>query len=375
MKKLLLLIFIIFLTISKSYADYDYKGQIEKSDIHSEGKNMTGKYVKPSKPLAVKINVSKVIDSELSKNNEEFFARVTREVEIDDGILIPAESIIHGIIKASPSGKFGNDGFIKLKADYIVTPDGEQRTIEGEMTTKINPVADIAGDLTERTVYTLTGAVLGSSAALNLFGFDSAIISSGTTIGAGAAIGALGGICFPIGQKGKNVMILPDDELILKVKFPSKAPIYKKNAFKSEDFFEKDFFVEIKNIEYKKNSYNTTDNLCLDLKISNKTDKKADIFSLYVLDAKGNKYYANVFQDEKLRDFCILPQKTSEMIVPFAVEKVNDYLWLVFEFDNKIFAKLSISNAYNSLSKETKDKNNKMLEVKKNFYRVETPFD
>ena len=113
----------------------------------------------------------------------------------------------------------------------------------------------------------------------------------------------------------------------------------------------------------------------MDLKISNKTEKKADIFSLYVLDAKGNKYYANVFQDEKLRDFCILPQKTSEMIVPFAVEKVNDYLWLVFEFDNKIFAKLSIPNAYNSLSKETKDKNNKMLEVKKNFYRVETPFD
>lgn len=375
MKKLLLLIFIMFLTIGKSFADYDYKGQIEKSDIQSEDKNMTGKYAKPSKPLAVKINVSKVIDSELSKNNEEFFARVTQDAETEDGVLIPAESIIHGVIKSGQSGKFGNDGYIKLKADYIVMPDGEQREIDGEMTTKINPVADIAGDITERTVYTLTGAVLGSSAALNLFGLDTAIASSGTTIGAGAAIGALGGICFPIGQKGKNVMILPDDELVLKVKFPSKTPVYKKSAFKSEDFFEKDFFVEIKNIEYKKNSYDTTDNLCLDLKISNKTEKKADIFSMYVLDAKGNRYYANVFQNEKLRDFYILPQKTSEITVPFAVEKVNDYLWLVFEFNNKTFAKLSISNAYKSLPKETKDKNSKMLEVKKNFYRVETPFD
>ena len=123
-------------------------------------------------------------------------------------------------------------------------PDGEQRAIDGEMTTKINPVADIAGEITERTVYTLTGAVLGSSAALNLFGLDTAIASSGTTIGAGAAIGALGGICFPIGQKGKNVMILPDDELVLKVKFLSKTPVYKKSAFKSEDFFEKDFLLK-----------------------------------------------------------------------------------------------------------------------------------
>lgn len=113
----------------------------------------------------------------------------------------------------------------------------------------------------------------------------------------------------------------------------------------------------------------------MDLKISNNTEKKADIFSMYVLDAKGKRYYANVFQNEKLRDFYILPQKTSEITVPFAVEKVNDYLWLVFEFDNKTFAKLSISNAYKSLPKEIKDKNSKMIEVKKNFYRVETPFD
>ena len=47
---------------------------------------MTGKYAKPSKPLAVKINVSKVIDSELSKNNEEFFARVTQDAETEDGV-------------------------------------------------------------------------------------------------------------------------------------------------------------------------------------------------------------------------------------------------------------------------------------------------
>lgn len=113
----------------------------------------------------------------------------------------------------------------------------------------------------------------------------------------------------------------------------------------------------------------------MDLKISNNTEKKADIFSMYVLDAKGKRYYANVFQNEKLRDFYILPQKTSEITVPFAVEKVNDYLWLVFEFENKTFAKLSISNAYKSLPKEIKDKNSKMIEVKKNFYRVETPFD
>ena len=375
MKKILFLIFILFLTNANCFAESGLKGQVEKTDALPENQNITGEYIKPSRKTDVKVNVLKLIDSEMSKNGEEFFAKVTEDVEVDEGIIIPNDSVIHGYIKVEPAGKFGHNGHVKLKADYVIMPDGEQKTVSGRMTTKINPIANITNGMAERTVYTLTGAVLGSGVALNLLGADAAILSSGTSIGVGAAVGAIGGICLPFEQKGKNVVILPDDEIAIKIKFSEKMPIYKKNAFMHMEFNDKNFFAEIKNVEYKKNPYKFADNIVLKVKISNGTDKKIDIFSMYILDEKGKKYYANVFEDDSLRDFCVESAKSAETIVPFAVDKVNDHLWLVFEVDGNVVSKLSVVNAYKNLSSETKNKNKKMIEVKKNFYRVETPFD
>ena len=82
-----------------------------------------------------------------------------------------------------------------------------------------------------------------------------------------------------------------------------------------------------------------------------------------------------MFENEQLRDFSVFPEKTAEITVPFAVDKVNDRLWLVFEQNEKIISKISVSNAYKNLPTETKNKNKKVIEVKKDFYRVETPFD
>lgn len=375
MKKILFLIFILFCINCACFADSGLKGSVEKNDGTSDNSATTGEFVKPNKIGNVKINVLKIVDSELSKNGEEFFAKITEDVETENGIIIPSDSIVHGIIKAEKAGKFGHNGHLKLDADYVVLPNGEQIPVKGGMTTKLNPVANITTEMAERTVYTLTGAVLGSGVALNLLGAESAILSSGATIGAGAAIGAIGGIFLPFEQKGKNVVILPDDEIQIKLKISEKIPIYKKNAFNQVDFNDKMFFAEIKNVEYKKNPYKLADNIVLWLKIANGTNAKIDVFDMYILDENNKKYYANVFENENLRDFCLLPNKSEEITVPFAVDKVNDKLWLVFEQNDKIVSKLSVSNAYKNLPTETKNKNKKMLEVKKDFYRTETPFD
>lgn len=373
MKKFLFLIFILFCSNNICFADSGLKGTIEKNDNLQESD--TVEYLKPQKLNNIKINVLKVADSELSQNGEEFFARVTEDVEVEKGIIIPTDSIIHGYIKAGKAGKFGHNGYLKLEADYIILPNGEQHSVKGGMTTKISPVASIAGDIAERTVYTLTGAVLGSGVALNLLGADSAILSSGSTIGAGAAIGAIGGIFFPLEQKGKNVAILPNDEISINIKFFEKIPVYKKSAFNNIDFKNKSFSVEINKVEYKKNPYKLPDNIILGLKIENKTKEKIDIFSMYILDEKNKKYYPNVFENERLRDFIVSANETKDISVPFAVDKVNDRLWLVVEQNEKIISKTSITSAYKNLPTEIKNKNKKVIEVKKNFYRVETPFD
>lgn len=375
MKKILFLIFILFCTNNVCFADSGLKGTIEKNDNLKDSETVTGEYLFPKKIKNVKINVLKVADSELSQSGEEFFARITEDVEVENGIIIPTDSIVHGLIKAGKAGKFGQNGYLKLDADYVILPNGEQYPVKGGMTTKLSPVANVTNGIAERTVYTLTGAVLGSGVALNLLGVESAMLSSGTTIGAGAAIGAIGGIFLPFEQKGKNVAILPEDEISINIKIYEKIPVYKKNAFNHLDFNDKNFSAEIKNIEYKKNPYKMPDNIVLGLKITNNTTEKIDIFNMYILDEKNKKYYANVFENEQLRDFSVSPEKTAEITVPFAVDKVNDRLWLVFEQNEKIISKISVSNAYKNLPTETKNKNKKVIEVKKDFYRVETPFD
>ena len=373
MRKILFLILILICTNNICLADSGLKGSIEKNDNFQESD--TVEYLSPQKLNNIKINVLKVADSELSQTGEEFFARVSEDVEVEKGIIIPTDSIVHGSIKAGKAGKFGHNGYLKLDVDYIILPNGEQYSVKGGMTTKISPVANITGGIAERTVYTLTGAVLGSGVALNLLGFDSAILSSGSTIGAGAAIGAIGGIFFPFEQKGKNVAILPDDEISISIKFSEKIPVYRRSAFNNIDFNNKNFSVEIKNVEYKKNPYKLPDNIVLGLKIANKTNEKIDIFCMYILDEKNKKYYPNVFENENLRDFIVLPDATENISIPFAVDKVNDRLWLVIEQNEKIVSKTSIANAYKNLPTEIKNKNKKVIEVKKDFYRVETPFD
>lgn len=375
MKKILFLLFILFCTNNVCFADSGLKGTIEKNDNLKDSEIVTGEYLLPKKIKNVKINVLKVADSELSQNGEEFFARITEDVEVENGIIIPTDSIVHGFIKAGKAGKFGQNGYLKLDADYVILPNGEQYPVKGGMTTKLSPVANVTNGIAERTVYTLTGAVLGSGVALNLLGVESAMLSSGTTIGAGAAIGAIGGIFLPFEQKGKNVSILPEDEISINIKISEKIPVYKKNAFNHLDFNDKNFSAEIKNVEYKRNPYKMPDNIVFGLKITNNTTEKIDIFNMYILDEKNKKYYANLFENEQLRDFSVSPAKTAEITVPFAVDKVNDRLWLVFEQNEKIISKISVSNAYKNLPIETKNKNKKVIEVKKDFYRVETPFD
>ena len=87
------------------------------------------------------MSVSQVLDASFTLEGDEFFAEVTSDVYSDKGIIIPRGTVAHGIIKASKeSRRLGRDGYIDLKFDYLVTPDGREIPIEGNMSTKMHPL-------------------------------------------------------------------------------------------------------------------------------------------------------------------------------------------------------------------------------------------
>ena len=96
-------------------------------------------------------------------------------------------------------------GWIELKFDSLITPDGREIPIEGKMTTKKNVVHGTAVKVVEDAGYTVVGGALGGLAVLNIFGLEAVIASQGYLLAGGAAVGGTIGLGAALYRKGKEV--------------------------------------------------------------------------------------------------------------------------------------------------------------------------
>ena len=164
------------------------------------------------------MTVSQVLSSGYTIEGDEFFAEVTGDVIGDKGVIIPKGSVAHGSIKETGEAKrLGRDGYVNLSFDYIVTPDGREIPIEGDMTTKLSAAAETTKIIAQDVGYTAVGGAVGGLLALNWLGIEAAIASHGYTVAGGAAIGGVVGLALALKRKGNEVLIAPGDEIKVKV--------------------------------------------------------------------------------------------------------------------------------------------------------------
>lgn len=364
-----------FLNIAYGEAFHGHVEQTNNAKIQNE--LFTGKAEKLGRNDLLIMTVSQVLDSSFSKENDEFFAEVTDDIEVDGGILIPLGTIAHGRIKQLACAKrLGIDGALDLDFDYLITPDGREIPIKGKMSTKLHPIISTSKILATDIGYTAAGGVAGGIMGLSWFGLSNAVASQGSTIAGGAAIGGTIGLGAALYRKGKNVLISPGDEIRVKINTSEPLPVYKNTALLQHEFRQEGLDVEISDIAYEKNPFGEIDTINLALSISNETKINFSIYDMAIINNYNTIYYPATFGSDKTSIVEIKPGDKVTVKIPFSVDNVKHKFWLIF-YDKKnksVIAKISINNAYRKISDKSKMQNEKVTKKKLDFYKESSTF-
>ena len=379
-KRLALIILSIFLLNGVALAADDiYQGHAEfDNDTELDKKLYTGKTEKLEKKDVIEMTVSQVIDGSFSFEGDEFFAEVTGDVLGDKGVIIPKGTVAHGIIKQTSEAKrLGRDGYIDLSFDYLVTPDGREIPIEGKMSTKLHPLKAATKIVATDIGYTAAGGVIGGLFAAQTLGLEAAIASSGYTLAGGAAIGGTIGLGMSLYRKGKNVLISPGDEIRVKILSNVELPVYREEALRQQEKTYPGLDIRIANILYEKDPFGEVNTLTLSLSISNMSDKSFAGMDLALVNDYNTIYNPSIFGDTKLLFSQFKPGDRRAGKISFAVNNVKHSYWLVVNdrTTNKPLTRISLDNAYKTVSKDVKKRNDKVKKAKKNYYKEEDPFD
>lgn len=355
-----------------------FQGRAEKTDkVQDKSELFTGKVENLDRKDVLRMTVAQVLDGSFSQEGDEFFAEVTNDVSGADGIIIPAGTIAHGRIKQCIGSKrLGRDGSLDLDFDYLMTPDGREITIEGQMSTKLHPLAATGKIVATDLGYTAVGGVVGGVMALNMFGIEAAIASQGYTVAGGAAVGGMVGLGASLYRKGKEILIAPGDEIRVKINTSVPLPVYKNTAFLQHEMPYEGLNIKINNITYDKDPFGELNTITLSLSITNMTKMTFSSFDLALINDYNSVFYPSIFGDTTLMFNQIKPGDRVAGRISFSVDNVKRKFWLTFydRKNRKPIAKISIDNAYKNVSDKTKKKNEKVFK-KKNYYKEEDPFD
>lgn len=354
-----------------------FQGHAEKVDKPVDpGELFTGKVDTLDKKDILRMTVSQVLDGSFSQEGDEFFAEVTGDVEGAEGVIIPVGTVAHGKIKKCDGARrLGRDGSIELDFDYLMTPDGREIPIAGQMTTKLNPLTATSKIVATDLGYTAVGGVVGGIMALNMFGLEAAIASQGYTVAGGAAVGGMIGLGASLYRKGKDVLIAPGDEIRVKINTTIPLPVYKDTALMQHEMLCDGLEIRIINIVYEKDPFGELNTITLSLAINNRSKYTFSSFDLALINDYNSVFHPSIFGDTTLMFQQIKPGDRVAGRISFSVDNVKRRFWLTFydRKNRKPVAKVSVDNAYKKVSLKTKKKNDKIFK-KKNYYKEDDPF-
>lgn len=349
-----------------AFAGEPFKGHIEETNTYNKETEdiFTNEVKKLDTAKTIELTVSQVLNGTTSIEGDEFFAEVSSDVLAESGVLLPKGTVAHGTIKNIVNPKnMGRDGYIELGFDYLITPDGREIPIEGEMTSKLNPVKSTAKKVGESAAYSAIGGAYGAVAALELAGIEGAVLSQGYTIAGGAAIGGVIALGYSLIRKGKDVLISPGDEIKVRIRSIEEIPVMKEEALRQDEIVYEGLDVNIYDIFLEKDPFGNLNTISLDLIIKNNSKTDFSSFDIALVSDLRKSYNPSIFTDYKnsLAMKSIKRGENVSGILSFSVDNPKREHWLVF-YDKKTrkpLAKISIDNAKKDLKITDLDKKKK----------------
>jgi hypothetical protein len=352
MKRLfsIVLIFVFLQEFALSAYGAVWQGHAEVTDKKKteNEKIFTGQVEKIEQKEVVKMVVSQVLQGGTTMEGDEFFAEVSSDVEGGGGVLLPIGTLAHGTVRNIVDPKRGGrDGWIEVKFDSLITPDGREIPINASMTTKNSAAKTVAKTVGVDTAYTVTGSLVGGYTAFSLFGLEAAIASQGYTILGGLAAGAAMGLVMSIVRKGKGVLISRGDEIKVTIQSDIQLPVIKKEAFKQKEITYNGLDVVINDIWLVKDPFGERNTFELDLDIINNSNQNFTAFDVALENDMHRKFYPALFYKDAMP---FSDMKTGTGVkgkMYFAVDDPKRPHWLVFysKINRKPLAKISLDNA------------------------------
>ncbi len=366
MKKILaiLLMFCIMQEVSLPVYAEVWRGHAEVTDVKElqQEKIFTGKVDTIETKEVVNMVVSQVLQGGTTMEGDEFFAEVSNDIYGEGGILLPVGTLAHGTVRNIVDPKRGGrDGWIEVKFDSLITPDGREIPINATMTTKNSAPKAIAKAVGIDTAYTVTGSVVGGVSALNLLGLEAAIASNGYTILGGMAAGAVIGLGLSLVRKGKGVLISRGDEIKVTIQSDIELPVIHRDAFKQEEMHYDGLDVEILDVWLVKDPFGVRNTFELTLDVSNNSNQNFSAFDVAVVNDMQRKFYPALFFKDAMPFSKMKSGTRCRGKLYFSVDDPKRSHWLVFydRSNRKPLAKISIDNAKKELNVDFKKKRKK----------------
>lgn len=360
-KKLIALLILLGLGVSDSslfaYANTPFQGHVEETNINpteAEDKIFTKEEEKLEGNKVIELTVSQVLAGATSIEGDEFFAEVSEDVLAGSGVLLPKGTVAHGTIKNIVDPKrFGRDGYIELSFDYLITPDGREIPIEGDMTSRLHPAKSVVKVAGENLTYTAVGGVTGVMAAMEIAGVPGAVASNGYTLIGGAAIGGVIALGMSLFRKGDDVLISPGDEIKVKISSATPIQIMTHEAVRQDELSYDGLEVSISDVLLEKDPFDNLNTITLDVIIKNGSKKDFSAFDIKLQSDLHKSYSPSIFSDYA-NSLAMKTIKSGDNVsgtLSFSVDSPNRQHWLVF-YDrktNKPLAKISVDNAIKDL--------------------------
>lgn len=207
-----------------------YPGENEEEDnaeIKTETSSVKEKEVlkgyvsKVPSGTKIKVIVETPINEETVNEDDEFTAKTSEDILVDEETIVPAGSTVKGVISdINHAKRLHRSGSVRIEFKSILKPDGVEVPIVASVLTHSGL---LKGKLTPKNALISTATV--ATPALAGAGAGIAAEGSGLGLVVGAALGLLGGIALYFYQRGNMVDIKAGDELKIELTEEALVPV------------------------------------------------------------------------------------------------------------------------------------------------------
>lgn len=188
------------------------------------------------KGTPLNVTVRACLNSELSRVGDEIRAEVSTDLKDGNKVVLPGKwQIVGKVARVEKQKRMGRDGYIELKFDKLVSPDGKWEVpLDASASTKESTAKTVTRQAATTAGYTTVGAIGGSLLSVQLTGLPVAIATHGISVGVGAAVGATLGVVAVLHRKGNILSAEPGEEIQIRLPNSITIPAFKQEMVPSK---------------------------------------------------------------------------------------------------------------------------------------------